>query len=160
VSCPSATLCVAVNGANPGGPARKILTTTEPTAGQWQVAQLDDSLHFTGGSGAWHAENLVPFEASESEGQFVHNALVGSDSRIFTSTTPFAAATGAGGGPGSGGKAPPIDHAPARPKAFLVFAENFWRITRTRHRRVRSATGPTGLRGPGAVLHFRVGRRR
>jgi hypothetical protein len=328
VSCPSTTLCVAVNGANPGGPAGKILTTTEPTAGQWQVAQLDDSLHFTGvscasptacvavarggkiavssdptggpaawsvidapggagdlegidcipalcaagnatgqiitstdptggapwreakagtaalvtgvscptatdcvgvdnngsvftsndptgGSGAWNAENLVPFEASESEGQFVHNALfgascastslcalVGSDSRIFISTTPFATAPGTGGG-GSGGKAPPVDHAPARPKAFLVFAENFWRITATRHRRVRTrfhfysptatkgfeckrdrgrwrrcrsplrywvdighhalrvrAIGPTGLRGPVAVLHFRVVRRR
>lgn len=25
-----------------------------------------------------------------------------------------------------------------RPKAFLVFAENFWRVTGTRHRRVRT----------------------
>lgn len=276
VSCPSTSLCVAVNGANPGGPAGKVLTTTDPTSGRWQVAQLDSSLHFTGvscssptmcvavarggkiamssdptggaaawsvieapggagdlegidcvptlcaagnatgniltstdptggapwseakagiaalvtgvscpttsaclgvdnngsvftstdptaGPGAWHAENLVPFEASESEGQFVHNALfaascastalcalVGSDSRIFTSTTPFAAAPGAGGdpGPGSGGKT--TQRAPARPKAFLVFAENFWRITGTSRHRVRARFhfySPTATKG-------------
>jgi hypothetical protein len=260
VSCPSTSLCVAVNGANPFGTAGKILTSTDPTSGQWQIAQLDSSLLFTGvscssptlcvavarggkiavstdptggasawnvigapggagdlegidcveslcaagnatgniltstdpGAGApwseakagiaalvtgvscpttaaclgvdnngsvftstdptgrsasWQAENLVPFEASESEGQFVHNALfaascastslcalVGSDSRIFTSSRPFAAVPPTG----SGGTAQPAHHAPLRPKAFLVFAENFWRYSRTRHRRVRA----------------------
>jgi hypothetical protein len=263
VSCPSASLCVAVNGANPGTTAGKILTTTDPPSGTWQIAQLDDSLHFTGvscssttlcvavardgklavsddptggasawdviaapggtgdlqgidcvatlcaagnatgnvltstdptapgpswsaakagiaalvtgiscptasaclgvddngsvftstdptaGADAWHAENLVPFEASPGEGEFVHNALfaadcasaslcalVGSDSRIFTSTAPFAAAAG---GPGPGAAEPGAAHrASRRPNAFLVFAENFWGHTVTRGRRVRA----------------------
>jgi len=274
VSCPTTSLCVAVNGANPGGPAGKILTTTDPTSGQWAIAQLDSSIHFTGvscagptlcvavarggtiavssdptggasawkvvdapggagdlegidcveslcaagnatgniltstepigsapwseakagiaalvtgiscpttsaclgvdnngsvftstdptgGSGAWNAQNLVPFEASEGEGQFPHNALfsascastslcalVGSDSRIFTSSTPFAAAPTSGSS--GGGPAKPARRAPLRPKAFLVFAENFWRITGTRHRRVRARFhfySPTPTRG-------------
>jgi len=262
VSCPSTSLCVSVNGANPAGTAGKILTSTDPGAGQWQIAQLDSSLLFTGvscssptlcvavarggrlavstdptagasawkvigapggagdlegidcieslcaagnatgniltstdpgagspwseakagiaalvtgvscpttaaclgvdnngsvftstdptgGSSSWHGENLVPFEASESEGQSVHNALfgascastslcalVGSDSRIFTSRTPFAAAPPTGSG--AGGTAQPTHRAPLRPKAFLVFAENFWRYSGTRHRRVRA----------------------
>lgn len=263
VSCPSTSLCVAVNGANVGTTAGKILTTTDPTSGVWQIAQLDPSLHFTGvscsgpslcvavarggqivassdptggaaawnvvgapggtgdlegvdcvealcaagnatgniltatnpaapgaswraakagiaalvtgvscptasaclgvddngsvftstdptgGADTWHAENLVPFEASPGEAQFVHNALfgvscastslcalVGSDSRIFTSTSPFSsAASPAGPGPGKGGKA---KRAPRRPRTFLVFAENFWRSTYTRHQHVRA----------------------
>lgn len=262
VSCPSASLCVAVNGANPGGPAGKILTTTDPTSGPWQIAQLDSSIHFTGvsctgptlcvavarggtiavssdptggatawkvidapggagdlegidcveslcaagnatgniltstdpvggapwseakagtaalvtgvscpttsaclgvdnngsvftstdptgGSAGWRAENLVPFEANPGEAQFNHNALfaascasttlcalVGSDSRIFTSSTPFAAGASPAG-PGAQ-ETPPAHRAPQRPKSFLVFAENFWRVTGTRHRRVRA----------------------
>ena len=264
VSCPTTSLCVAVNGANPGGPAGKILTTTDPTSGQWAITQLDSSIHFTGvscagpslcvavarggtiavssdptggaaawkvidapggagdlegidcveslcaagnatgniltstdpvggapwseakagiaalvtgvscpttsaclgvdnngsvftsnaptgGSAAWRAENLVPFEATETEGQFDHNALfaascastslcalVGSDSRIFTSSTPFAATPPTGSGAGGGGPAQPAHHAPLRPRAFLVFAENFWRYSSTRHRHVRA----------------------
>jgi hypothetical protein len=259
VSCPSATLCVAVAGANTGGTAGKVLTTTAPASGQWQVTQLDPSLLFTGvscssptlcvavahggkivassdptggasawravgapggagdlegvgcveslcaagnatgniltstdplggatwsgakagiaalvtgvtcpttsaclgvdnngsvftstaptgGSATWSAENLVPFEAAPGEAQFVRNALfaadcastelcalVGADSRIFTSTTPFAAA--AGPGPGKAGSAYAV---PRRPKTFLVFAENFWRDSGTRRHRFRA----------------------
>ncbi|HEY2055224.1 MAG TPA: hypothetical protein VGH14_14930 [Solirubrobacterales bacterium] len=262
VSCPSTTLCVASGGANPGTTDGKILTTTEPTSGQWQTAQLDPSLQFTGvscsdptlcvavarggkiavssdptggasawkvvgapggsgdlegidcvatlcatgnatgniltsteptaagatwseakagiaalvtgvscpttsacvgvdnngsvftstdatgGSSAWHAENLVPFEATPGEAQFNHNALfaascsstslcalVGSDSRIFTSATPFAAVGPTGPG---GGTSPTVHYPPRRPQAFLVFAENFWRITRTHRRHFRA----------------------
>jgi hypothetical protein len=125
VSCPTAGGCVAVD--NNGD----VLTSTDPT----------------GGSGAWHAENLVPFEASEGEGQSVHNALfgasctstslcalVGSDSRIFTSTTPFSTtSTTATAGSGARETAHP---APPRPVAKLVFAEHFWKSTTTRRRRV------------------------
>jgi hypothetical protein len=141
VSCPTASACLGVD--NNGS----VFTSTDPT----------------GGSAAWHAENLVPFEASPGEAQFVHNALfgascastslcalVGSDSRIFTSTSPFGAA-GSPGGPGTG-KDPRAHHAPRRPKTFLVFAENFWPTAFThRHRhRVRARFhfySPTRTRG-------------
>jgi hypothetical protein len=127
VSCPTATACLGVD--NNGS----VLTSTDPT----------------GGSASWQAENLVPFEATPGEAQFNHNALfgascastslcalVGSDSRIFTSSTPFA--TGASpAGPGAPGT-PPAHQSPRRPKSFLVFAENFWRVTGTRHRHVRA----------------------
>jgi hypothetical protein len=183
VSCPTASRCVAVD--NNGD----VFTSTDPT----------------GGPTSWHAENLVPFEASQGEGQFVHNALfatscasaslcalVGSDSRIFTSTEPFAAPAGPNGG--SKGR-----KAPKRPRTIVLFGKHFWRGAATRHRhahasfrfysptktlgfeckrdggryqrchsplrywvghgrhvlRVR-AIGPTGLRGPAAIKHFRV----
>jgi hypothetical protein len=130
VSCPTASGCVAVD--NNGD----VLTSTEPT----------------GGPDSWHAENLVPFEATESEGEFDHNALfaascastslcvlVGSDSRIFTSTNPS--------GPVAHHKA---HNHPRRPRTILVFAENFWRQTDTRHRRFRARFhfySPTRVRG-------------
>jgi hypothetical protein len=261
VSCPSTSLCVAVSGQGSGSSGGKVLTSTDPTAGQWQVTQLASSLDFrgvscgtpslcvavaregrvlvstnptggasawkelgtpggpgdlegvactstllcvagnqtgnvltstrpaeggswseanagrsvqitgvscptasrcvavdnngdvftstdpTGGPTSWHAENLVPFEASQGEGQFVHNALfatscasaslcalVGSDSRIFTSTAPFSAtAKPAGAGAHQAGH-----HAPLRPRTVLVFAENFWHLTYTRHRHFRA----------------------
>ncbi len=259
VSCPSTSLCVAVGGSNPGGTAGKVLTTTDPTSGRWQVTQLDSSLLFTGvscagttlcvavahdgkivvsadpaggasawrvvgtpggsgdlqgvdciaslcaagnatgniltstdpiagawgeakadiaalvtgvscattsaclgvdnngsvftstdptgGSAIWHTENLIPFEATPGESQFVQNALfgadcastslcvlAGSDSRIFTSTTPFVATAGP-----SGRSAQESAHrVPRRPKAFVVFAENFWRVTYTRRHHFRA----------------------
>jgi hypothetical protein len=256
VSCPSTSFCVAVAGQGSGGSAGKVLTSTDPTAGQWQVTQLASSLDFrgvscgtpslcvavaregrilvssdptggpsawkeagipggpgdlegvdcnsaplcaagnatgniltstdptspgavwseakaggpvlitgvscptasgcvavdnngdvltstdpTGGADSWHAENLVPFEASKGEGQFPHNALhsascaspllcvlVGSDSRIFTSTDPFSAPAGRHRG----------RKAARRPRTFLIFAEHFWRVAVTRHRRIRA----------------------
>jgi hypothetical protein len=139
VACPTTSACLGVddNGS--------VFTSTSPT----------------GGSDTWHAENLVPFEASPGEGQFVHNALfaadcastslcalVGSDSRIFTSTSPFAVPTGpSGAGPRETGAR---HDAPRRPKAFLVFAEDFWSHTRTHRRRVRARFhfySPTPTRG-------------
>jgi hypothetical protein len=125
VSCPTTSACLGVD--NNGS----VFTSTDPT----------------GGSPSWKAENLVPFEAAPGEAQFNHNALfaadcastslcalVGSDSRIFTSSAPFAASASPTG-PGAQGTQP-AHHAPRRPKAFLVFAENFWQATGTRHRHV------------------------
>ncbi len=118
LSCPAADACLAVD--NNGD----VMTSTDPT----------------GGASAWHFENLLPFTP---EGQ-PHNALfgascpstslcalVGIDSRIFTSTDPFAAPD------------PPKRNqgrkAPRRPKTFLLFAENFYNLSTTRHhRRVRA----------------------
>jgi hypothetical protein len=39
ISCPSASLCVAVSGGN-GSAVGRVFTTTAPTSGQWQSAQL------------------------------------------------------------------------------------------------------------------------
>jgi hypothetical protein len=129
VACPTAGDCVAVD--NNGS----VFTSTDPS----------------GGPGTWHTENLVPFEASEGEGQFDKNALwsascpstafcalVGANSRIFTSTAPFAATAGQPGGGGRGGRQQ-ARHAPLRPQTFLVFAEHFWggTVTRHRHRQAR-----------------------
>jgi hypothetical protein len=182
VSCPTANRCVAVD--NNGD----VLTSSDPT----------------GGAGSWHFENLVPFRPTEDEGQPPRNALfaascastslcalVGIDGRIFTATDPFSVPD------------PPARHrrrkAPRRPHTILVFAEHFWEVAITRHRRIRArfrfysptktrgfeckrdrrpyrrcrsplrywvghgrhvlrvrAIGPTGLRGPAAVKHFRV----
>jgi hypothetical protein len=182
ISCPTASRCLAVD--NNGD----VLTSTNPT----------------GGSGSWHFENLVPFRPTEEQGQPPRNALfaascastslcalVGIDGRIFTATDPFSVPD------------PPARHrrrkAPRRPRTILVFAEHFWEVAITRHRRTRArfrfysptktrgfecrrdrgpyrrcrsplrywvghgrhvlrvrAIGPTGLRGPAAVKHFRV----
>jgi hypothetical protein len=139
VSCPTTSACLGVD--NNGS----VFTSTDPA----------------GGSASWHAENLVPFEASPGEAQFNHNALfasscastslcalVGSDSRIFTSTAPFATPA-APTGPGSHNPSH-AHHAPLRPKAFLVFAENFWRVSRTHHHRFRARFhfySPTATKG-------------
>lgn len=116
----------------------------------------------------------------------------GIDGRIFTATDPFSVPVD-----------PPGRHqgrkAPRRPRTVLVFAEHFWKVAVTRHRRIRArfrfysptrakgfecksdrgpyrrcrsplrywvahgrhvlrvrAIGPTGLRGPAALKHFRV----
>ena len=131
LSCPTAAACVAVdeNG--------DVLTSTNPT----------------GGAGAWSFQNLVPFEAEPAEtGQFVGNALwgascattslcvlVGAESRIFTSTEPFAAPSDppAGGGTASTGAGKPKQIRP-RPRTHLVFAEGFWKGVGTRHRHVKA----------------------
>jgi hypothetical protein len=193
ISCPTALRCVAVD--NNGD----VLSSTDPT----------------GGAGSWHFENLVPYPLHLEEGQPPQNslrsascastslcALVGSDSRIFTSTNPFSAS----GNPSSAsGNAPgrPRQKAPRRPRTILGFADHFWYVIPTRHRHIRlrfrffslspakgfeckrdrgpyrrchsplgywvapgrhvlrvRAIGPTGLRGPAAVKHFRVNRSR
>lgn len=133
VSCPTASRCLAVD--NNGD----VLTSTDPT----------------GGPAAWHFENLVPFRPTEEEGQPPRNALfgascaspslcalVGSAGRIFTSTDPFSVPSD-----------PPGGHrrkSPRRPRAILVFAENFWKRAVTPHRRIRARFrfySPTSVRG-------------
>ena len=119
VSCPTASRCVAVD--NNGD----VLTSADPTAP----------------AGSWHFENLVLFQ--HEFGQPPRNALfgascastslcalVGSDGRIFTSTDPFSAATD------------PRHRrrkAPRRPRTILLLTDNFWYVTRTRHRRIRAS---------------------
>jgi hypothetical protein len=132
LSCPTATACVAVdeNG--------DVLASTNPT----------------GSTGAWSFQSLVPFEAeSPDTGQFVGNALwgtscptaslcvlVGAESRIFTSTEPFAAPSGpstggrAGGASGTG----PSKQTRLRPRTHLVYAEGFWKGVYTRHRHAKA----------------------
>jgi hypothetical protein len=121
VTCPTTTKCIAVD--NNGD----VVTSTNP----------DDGL------AAWTFENLVPFEAESSDhGQFVKNALwgascvsnslcvlVGANSRIFSSTDPFAVPAPSS----SSGKA-----TRKRPRTHLVFAEGFWKSAVTRHRRFKA----------------------
>jgi photosystem II stability/assembly factor-like uncharacterized protein len=124
LTCPTTSRCVAVdNNAD-------VLTSTDPT----------------GGPDAWTFENLVPFEATFPDtGQFVKNALfgascastslcalVGADSRIFTSTDPFAAPTS------SPATDKPGRRVKRRPRTILVFAEHFWKGSITRHRRIKA----------------------
>jgi hypothetical protein len=125
MSCPTALRCVAVDNNS------DVLTSTDPT----------------GGPGAWTFENLVPFVASYPDtGQFVGNALfgascastslcvlVGAESRIFTSTDPFAAPAPPSPGGSAGRK-----RARLRPRTHLVFAEGFWRSSSTRRRHVKA----------------------
>jgi hypothetical protein len=130
VSCPAADACLAVDDNG------DVMTSTDPT----------------GGASAWHFENLMPFtpEGQPRNALFGAScastslcALVAGEGRIFTSTEPFAAPD------------PPGYHqvrrARRRPKTFLVFAENFWNISATRHRRrVRARFrfySPTKTRG-------------
>jgi hypothetical protein len=163
VSCASIILCAT------GNLTGNILTSTEPAAGSstWSEANAGASVQITGvscptasrcvavddngdvlnssdptgGSGAWHFENLVAFSpTADREGQPPRNALfgascasttlcalVGIDGRVFTATDPFSA-------PGD----PPARRARRRPRTIVVFAENFWRISHTRHHRIRA----------------------
>lgn len=87
VSCPSPSFCAAVSGGyNASG---KVLTSTNPAAGQWQVAQLSGSLDLRGISCGTPSFCV----AAAREG------------RIFVSTDPAGGAAawtevGAPGGPG------------------------------------------------------------
>ncbi len=185
LSCPTMSRCLAVD--NNGD----VLTSTDPT----------------GGAGSWHFENMVPFRPTENEkglepprnALFSAScastslcALVGIDGRVFTATDPFSVPVDS-----------PGQHrarkAPRRPRTVLVFAEHFWKVASSRHRRIRArfrfysptkargfeckrdrgryrpcdsplrywagrgrhvlrvrAIGPTGLRGPAAIKHFRL----
>jgi hypothetical protein len=134
VSCPTSSRCVAVD--NNGD----VLTSTDPT----------------GGAAAWHFENLVDFRPSEGEEEPPLNALfgascastslcalVGFGGRIFTATDPFSAPTDPPGR--HGGRKPK-----RRPHTILLFAENFWRNSRTRHRRIHARFrfySPTRVKG-------------
>ncbi len=88
VSCPSPALCVAVSGGSNNSNGGKVLTSTNPTAGQWQVTRLGP-LDFRGVSCG--TPSLCVAVAREG--------------RIFTSTNPTGGASawtevGAPGGPG------------------------------------------------------------
>jgi hypothetical protein len=48
VSCPSPALCVAVSGGSNNTNGGKVLTSTNPIAGQWQVTRLGSSLDLRG----------------------------------------------------------------------------------------------------------------
>ena len=48
VSCPSPTLCVAVSGGSNNSNGGKVLTSTNPTSGNWQAIQLGSSLDLRG----------------------------------------------------------------------------------------------------------------
>lgn len=136
IACPAASACVAVdNNAD-------VLTSTDPT----------------GGPASWRFENLVPFRPTENgkEMQPPRNALfsascastslcalVGIDGRIFTATDPFSAPV-----------SPPGPHrgrrTPRRPRTIIVFAEHFWKVVTTRHRRIGARFrfySPTRTRG-------------
>ncbi len=141
LSCPTASRCLAVDDNG------DVLTSTDPS----------------GGAGSWQVENLVPFEPTEGEGEFDHNALfaascastslcalVGSDGRIFTSTEPFSASIEP--------PAPP----PVRGPRTVLLLESY--PLQPRHRRVRarfrfySHTNVTGFeckrdRGPYRRCH-------
>jgi hypothetical protein len=136
VACSTASRCVAVdNNAD-------VLTSNDPT----------------GGAGSWHFENLVPFRPTE-DGEGLEPprnalfaascastslcALAGIDGRIFTATDPFSVPSD-----------PPGRHlgrkAPRRPRTVIVFAEHFWKVAISRHRRVRARFrfySPTRTRG-------------
>jgi hypothetical protein len=48
ISCPSSSLCVAVSGGSNNSNGGKVLTSTNPASGDWQVAQLNSSLDLRG----------------------------------------------------------------------------------------------------------------
>jgi hypothetical protein len=127
-SCPTASACVAVDD------NADVVTSTDPT----------------GGTGAWNFQNLIPFEAQPSErGQFVGNALwgvscgtpslcvlVGSESRIWTSTAPFAVTKSSP--KDSGGGAAGKRKGSLRPHTHLVFAKGSYLSIVARHRRAKA----------------------
>jgi hypothetical protein len=135
VSCIASLLCAA------GNLTGNVLTSTDPT----------------GGADSWHFENLVPFRPTEGTEEQTRNALfgascastslcalVGSDSRIFTSTDPFSTPAAD----------PSARHrhrkARRRPRTILAFAEHFWEVATTRHRHIRARFrfySPTRTRG-------------
>ena len=128
ISCLTASRCVAVD--NNGD----VLSSTDPT----------------GGAGSWHLENLIPYPLHLEEGQEPLNALhaascastslcalVGSESRIFTSTNPFSASSNSTSAPGNA-PARPGQSARRRPLTILRFAGRFWgNVIHTRHPHIR-----------------------
>ena len=89
VSCPSPALCVAVSGGSNNANGGRVLTSTNPTAGQWQVAKLGEQLDLRG----------------VSCGTPTLCVAVAREGRIFVSTNPTGGASawteaGTPGGPG------------------------------------------------------------
>lgn len=89
ISCPSPSLCVAVSGGGNNTKGGRVLTSTNPNAGQWQVTEIDSSLDFRGVSCG--TPSLCVAVAREG--------------RIFVSSNPTGGASawaeaGTPGGPG------------------------------------------------------------
>jgi hypothetical protein len=89
VSCPSPALCVAVSGGSNNSNGGRVLTSTNPTAGQWQATRLSSSLDLRGVSCG--TPSLCVAVAREG--------------RLFVSTDPTGGASawteaGTPGGPG------------------------------------------------------------
>lgn len=88
VSCPTPSLCVAVSG-GVGDSSGRVLTSTDPTSGSWQVTQLSRSLDFRGVSCGTPSLCVA----------------VARDGRLLVSTNPAGGASawnevGTPGGPG------------------------------------------------------------
>ncbi|HSC20959.1 MAG TPA: hypothetical protein VLC07_04445, partial [Solirubrobacterales bacterium] len=89
VSCPTTTFCAAVSGGSNNANGGRILTSTDPTGGQWQTIHLGDRLDLR----------------SVSCGTPSLCVAAGSEGRLFVSTDPTGGASawkslGAPGGPG------------------------------------------------------------
>jgi hypothetical protein len=89
ISCPSPSLCVAVSGGSNNSNGGRVLTSTNPAAGQWQVADLGSSLDLRGVSCGTPSLCVT----------------VARGGRIFASTNPTGGASawreaGTPGGPG------------------------------------------------------------
>jgi hypothetical protein len=89
ISCPSPSLCVAVSGGSNNSNGGSVLTSTNPAAGQWQVADLGSSLDLRGVSCGTPSLCVT----------------VARGGRIFASTNPTGGASawreaGTPGGPG------------------------------------------------------------
>lgn len=89
VSCPSPSFCAAVSGGSNNSNGGRVLTSTNPTANQWQVTQLGDSLDLRGISCGTPSLCIA----------------VAREGRIFVSTNPTGGASawrevGTPGGPG------------------------------------------------------------
>jgi hypothetical protein len=153
VSCPSPSFCAAVSGGSYSPNAGRVLTSSDPASGDWQTAELGSQLDlrsiscgtpsfcilFTstnpgGGASAWRP-TPNPAGDGDLEGASCPMvslcALVGRDSRIFTSTDPFS--TASDGTRHHGGR-----KTPRRPQTILVFAEHFWSTIHIRRRHVRA----------------------
>jgi hypothetical protein len=89
VSCPSPSLCVAVSGGSNNSNGGRVLTSTDPTSGQWQVARLGSSFDLRGVSCGTPSFCIA----------------VAREGRLFASTDPTGGASawrevGTPGGPG------------------------------------------------------------
>jgi hypothetical protein len=119
ISCPSPSFCAAVSGGSYSSNAGRVLTSMNPTAGQWQTAQLSDQLDLrsiscgtpslcvaaarggrlfistdpTGGAGAWRAV-ATPAGSGDLEGascvSIVLCAVGNMTGNILTTTNPSA----------------------------------------------------------------------
>jgi hypothetical protein len=121
ISCPSPSFCAAVSGGFKNANGGRVLTSTNPTAGQWQTAQIGEELDLrsiacgtptlcvaaarggqlfistnpTGGSGSWRSV-AIPAGSGDLEGASclatVLCAVGNMTGNILTTTNPSAGA--------------------------------------------------------------------